>query len=88
MPEISRFFGIVIGMFYRDHEPAHFHARYGDHEITVAIEDGTVTGVFPRRALAFGHGVAHTASGGAPARLEPGAGEATLAPHFAVGVEP
>lgn len=38
-------------MFYRDHTPAHFHAMYGDYEITVAIETGVVTGRFPRRAL-------------------------------------
>jgi hypothetical protein len=36
MPEVSRFLGIVIAMFYREHEPAHFHAIYGEHEITVA----------------------------------------------------
>ena len=51
MPEISRFLGIVIAMFYRDHAPAHFHAVYSDYEITVAIETGVVTGSFPRRAL-------------------------------------
>lgn len=51
MPEISRFLGIVIAIFYREHEPAHFHATYGEHEITVRIRDGAVTGVFPRRAL-------------------------------------
>ncbi len=52
MPEISRFLGIVIAMFYRDHAPAHFHAYYGEHEITVEIESGAVNGEFPRRALA------------------------------------
>ncbi|MFH1362230.1 MAG: DUF4160 domain-containing protein, partial [bacterium] len=31
MPEISRFFGIVIGVFYDDHNPPHFHARYQRH---------------------------------------------------------
>ena len=51
MPELSRFLGIVIAMFYRDHEPAHFHAVYGEYEITVGIEDGVVKGEFPRRAL-------------------------------------
>jgi hypothetical protein len=51
MPEISRFLGIVIAMFYRDHEPAHFHAKYGEHEIIVRIADGSVEGLFPRRAL-------------------------------------
>lgn len=52
MPEISRFLGIVIRMFYRDHAPPHFHAEYGEHEITVDIESGDVNGRFPRRALA------------------------------------
>ena len=51
MPEISRFLGIVIAMYYNDHEPAHFHAKYGEQQITVRIEDGFVEGRFPRRAL-------------------------------------
>jgi len=51
MPEISRFFGIVIGMFFNDHGPPHFHARYGEHEIRVNITTGEImTGRFPRRA--------------------------------------
>ncbi|MEW5980271.1 MAG: DUF4160 domain-containing protein [Acidobacteriota bacterium] len=52
MPEISRFLGIIIALFYQDHVPPHFHAKYGDFEITVTIEGGVVTGQFPRRALA------------------------------------
>ena len=51
MPEISRFLGIIIAMFYRDHEPAHFHAKYGEFEITVDINEGIVNGQFPKRAL-------------------------------------
>jgi hypothetical protein len=51
MPEISRFLGIVIRMFYRDHAPPHFHAEYGAYEITVEIETGIVEGKFPKRAL-------------------------------------
>jgi hypothetical protein len=38
VPEISRFFGIVIAMYYSDHEPPHFHARYGREKALVAIE--------------------------------------------------
>jgi hypothetical protein len=38
VPEISRFFGIVIAMFYADHSPPHFHARYGEHRVIIAIE--------------------------------------------------
>jgi hypothetical protein len=51
MPEISRFLGIIIRMYFREHPPAHFHAEYGEYEITVDIETGIVTGRFPRRAL-------------------------------------
>jgi hypothetical protein len=51
MPELSRFLGIVIAMYYRDHGPPHFHAIYGDFEITVEIESGKVNGEFPKRAL-------------------------------------
>lgn len=51
MPELSRFLGIVIYMYYRDHSPAHFHAEYGAYSITVEIESGIVEGKFPRRAL-------------------------------------
>ncbi len=51
MPEISRFLGIVIYMYYREHVPAHFHAEYGEYTITVEIETGVVQGKFPRRAL-------------------------------------
>ncbi len=51
MPEISRFLGIVVALFYRDHPPPHFHAVYGEYEITVEIATGVVQGQFPRRAL-------------------------------------
>lgn len=52
MPEISRFLGIVIAMYYRDHAPPHFHAIYGEFEATVEVESGQVNGELPRRALA------------------------------------
>ena len=39
-------------MYYRDHAPPHFHAVYGDHEVTVTIDSGDVNGDMPRRALA------------------------------------
>jgi hypothetical protein len=51
VPEISRFLGIVIAMYYRDHAPPHFHALYGEFEITVEIATGAVNGEFPKRAL-------------------------------------
>lgn len=51
MPVISRFLGIVIAMYWSDHAPPHFHAKYGDYEITVAIDGGVIEGRFPKRAL-------------------------------------
>ena len=38
MPEISRFFGIIIRMYFDDHNPPHFHAIYGSQEIQVGID--------------------------------------------------
>ena len=40
MPVISRFLGIVIAMYWNDHAPAHFHAKYGEYEIVVHIATG------------------------------------------------
>jgi hypothetical protein len=54
MPELSRFFGIVIGVFYREHGRAHFHAVYGEFEAAIDIETGDVlAGELPKRALAL-----------------------------------
>jgi hypothetical protein len=54
MPEISRFFGIIIRMFYNDHEPAHFHTLYGEDEALVEVETlAVLRGALPRRALAL-----------------------------------
>jgi hypothetical protein len=51
MPEICRFLGIVIGIFYSEHGVPHFHAAYGEYEISVEVESGEVHGQFPARAL-------------------------------------
>lgn len=52
MPEISRFYGIVIKLYYDDHHPAHFHAQYGEFEVLVAIETlAIIAGRLPARAL-------------------------------------
>jgi hypothetical protein len=39
MPEISRFFGIIIAMYYDDHNPPHFHIRYGQQKAIFSIEN-------------------------------------------------
>lgn len=52
MPVISRFFGIVIAMYWEDHVPPHFHAKYSGDEALINIRTGEVVrGSFPRRAL-------------------------------------
>lgn len=52
MPELSRFYGIVIRMHFRDHAPPHFHATYQDDEATVEIGSLAVTrGQLSARAL-------------------------------------
>ncbi|MHA1796037.1 MAG: DUF4160 domain-containing protein [Promethearchaeota archaeon] len=52
MPEISRFFGIVIYIFYLDHNPPHFHAKYNEYEAIIQIESlSVIAGNLPPRAL-------------------------------------
>lgn len=52
MPEISRFFGIIIAMFYDDHNPPHFHARYGGYKAAIKIKDFAVLeGHLPPRVM-------------------------------------
>ncbi len=48
---LSSFYGIVIYMYFADHNPPHFHAIYGEHEALVAIADGhVIRGQLPRTA--------------------------------------
>jgi hypothetical protein len=52
MPRISEFYGIVIEMYFTDHPPPHFHARYSGDEALIVIETGEVfAGSLPGRAL-------------------------------------
>jgi hypothetical protein len=52
MPEICRFYGIIIAMFYDDHNPPHFHARYAKDWVVIEINSLRVLdGRFPSRAL-------------------------------------
>lgn len=51
MPEVSRFYGIIIRFYYRDHPPTHFHALYGSEEALIEIETGRIhEGHLPRTA--------------------------------------
>lgn len=52
MPEICRFYGIIIRMFHNDHNPPHFHAVYGEHVAELEIRSLSVlVGHLPPRAL-------------------------------------
>ena len=54
MPEISRFFGIVIVMYYKDHPPPHFHAKYGSQTGVFAIDDlRLMEGHLPKRVISL-----------------------------------
>jgi len=52
MPEICRFYGIIIKMFFEDHNPPHFHAEYGSFEALVEVDTlAIIGGKLPPRAL-------------------------------------
>ena len=52
MPEICRFYGIVIRMFFDDHPPPHFHTEYAGDQAVIAIHSGAVLGGrLPPRAM-------------------------------------
>ena len=51
MPEISKFYGIIIYMYIDDHNPPHFHVWYDDYQAEITIKEGIVRGEMPRRAL-------------------------------------
>lgn len=52
MPELSRFFGIIVAMYYNDHAPPHFHAKYGGGLASIRIDNGEILeGSLSPRAL-------------------------------------
>jgi hypothetical protein len=54
MPEICRFFGMIIAMYYKDHRPPHFHVIYGDYKVAINIETlQLIEGKLPKRALSM-----------------------------------
>ncbi len=54
MPEISRFLGIVIAMYYKEHQPPHFHAKYGGQTGVFSIADlRLVEGHLPKRIISL-----------------------------------
>jgi len=52
MPQISSFYGIVITMYFSDHSPPHFHARYAEHKAEINMKTLAVAnGSLPARQL-------------------------------------
>lgn len=51
MPIVSKFYGIMIKMFYEEHDPPHFHVEYAEYNAVISIENLAITrGKLPRRA--------------------------------------
>ena len=53
MPVISRFYGILIVMYFNDHNPPHFHAKYSGHEAIFDFYGQIIDGELPKRATKF-----------------------------------
>ncbi|MGZ5028891.1 MAG: DUF4160 domain-containing protein [Methylobacter sp.] len=54
MPEISRFLGIVIYMYFNEHNPPHFHAEYNEFRVSISIENlGLIEGKLPSKAMSL-----------------------------------
>ena len=54
MPRISEFYGIIIEMYWSDHNPPHFHAKYGEHQAEIDIRTlGIMHGRLPAKAMAL-----------------------------------
>ena len=52
MPRVSEFYGILVYLYYADHNPPHFHAVYGGQQVEIDIRTGEVlAGALPRRAM-------------------------------------
>jgi hypothetical protein len=54
MPEISRFLGIVIAMYYKEHAPPHFHAKYGSQRAAFSVQElRLIEGELPKRVVSL-----------------------------------
>ena len=53
MPVISRFYGIIIAMYFNDHNPPHFHAKYSGYEALFNFDGEIIEGELPKRASIF-----------------------------------
>ena len=52
MPEICKFYGIIISLYWRDHNPPHIHFTYGEYECSISVLDRVVDGKAPSKVIA------------------------------------
>lgn len=51
MPEICRFYGIIVSLYWRDHNPPHIHFTYGGYECSISVIDRIVDGKAPSKVI-------------------------------------
>ena len=51
MPEICRFYGIIIYLYWKDHNPPHVHFHYGNYECSISVIDRVVDGQAPAKVI-------------------------------------
>jgi hypothetical protein len=51
MPEICRFYGIIVKMYFNEHNPPYFYAEYGEYKVIIDLENDVINGFMPKRAL-------------------------------------
>ena len=89
MPELSRFHGVIIRMYWHDHHPPHFHARYGNQEGVFSLGTlGMLAGDLPPRTLGMVVEWAASAPGRTVCRLGPSAGRAAVTHDPTLGLTP
>ena len=73
MPELCRFYGIIIRMYFNDHAPPHFHAFYGEYQVLVDIENlAVLSGHFPPPRSGPSRGMGVSSTRGAARSVESG----------------
>ena len=86
MPEICRFYGIVIKMFFDDPNPPHFHAEYGEYKICVEIHSGIIQGQLSQTRAQVAIGVVRTLSRPTYCRLATSGATSTSESNTTAGI--
>ena len=87
MPEICRFYGLVMTMYWNDHQPPHFHVRYGEWQAEIDNPDtGIIAGQSATPRARPDHRMGAPTSTRPAAPMEPGAPATAFATHPASGI--